>query len=126
MRKSYREQKEQRTKRRRSRSERRKSFKKISQQESKKLQEEMRKLVSECGLTPGQIADFSGYDASNIRRILKGYRKSAQMDTFLALLKVAGYSFKIMKNAPEDDDFREHRRFPPPPLEKSNDNDDEP
>ncbi len=118
MAKSASEQKEKRTQRRRSRAEIRRSTKIASKRKAKELHATLRTAVKVCGLTPIQIADFSGLDSSTVRRILKGYSESTQMDTFVALLRVAGFKIEIVHVEPGEDDFRKYRRVSLPPLKE--------
>ena len=99
------------------RAEVRKLTKSVSKRKSKEFHDILKAAVAECGLTAIQISEFSGLDSTTIRRFLKTYSASARMETFLALLRVAGYTIEIKPVDPHDDDFRKYRRVALPPLE---------
>jgi len=116
-RKSYREVQERRAELRRKRAEVRKLTKSVSKRKSKEFHDALKAAIAECGLNAVQISDFSGLDSTTIRRFLKTYSASARMETFIALLRVAGYTIDIKPIDPHKDDFRQYRRVALPPLD---------
>jgi hypothetical protein len=85
--------------------------------EAKQLITQIRRIVPACGLTLGQLSVFSGVVKSGISRLMKGLNHSAHFSTIVQLLGAAGYRFEIVPIDPHKDEYREHRRLKPPPLE---------
>lgn len=115
--KSYAEIMKRQTELRRKKAEVRKRTKAVSKSKSKVFHDTLKAALAECGLTAIQISDFSGLDPTTIRRFLKKYSPSSRMETFVALLRVAGYTIEIKPVEPREDDFREYRRVGLPPLD---------
>jgi len=84
---------------------------------SKRLHSRLRSYVSHCGLNRIQISDFSGLVPSKITEFLRGYKGGLRFTSFVSLANVAGYELRLVKLDPRKDEYREHRRFAPPPLD---------
>ena len=92
------------------------SSKRKWESESKRLITQIRRKISACGLTLGQLSNFSGVVKSGITRIRRGQNQSARFSTIVQLLGAAGYRLEIVPIEPHDDEYREYRRLKPPPL----------
>jgi len=95
----------------------RKESKKKYALEIKSFMANVKHLVSGCGLTQTQISLFSGLAKSAVTRLVKEPNPTARINSIIQILGAAGYELKIVPKDPRKDEFREHRRFKPPPLE---------
>ena len=89
---------------------------KKSETTGKSLQRKLRGILANCGLTNTQLSDFSGLSTSKVFTFIKGYRGKLMLNSFIALVRAAGYRIRLEKVEDVADQYRSHRRVSLPPL----------